>query len=648
MLDIARLVDVPKGGRGDANHFDTLAHFNRMFLPLLRSSPELSSVSIANATGHGWGLLRFDDGRVQCWLVSREMWHDQVLLYEVDHDGTPAMGAWETIDVDLRQRPWYRDAVGLAPGKLSWTDPYTYIKLDKPGITASGGWTHDDVDHVVSWGVVLSNLSDFTRDRSLRVSKRSLTVIMDSQRRVLGVPDVERYNDPELIHTDLLKPVAELPIPVVHAAASESARIRAKTGVEQVTARMADGQAISAIPFEAEGEGWWAAVVPYPLPGSGGLRVAVVIPASDLVGEITELRIGLLISTVVALTAALLFSLFLTRSYSRPLESLAAQSRRIRELDFTAGDDVEANVREVRELADAQAQSLSAVESFSRYVPVDVVRDLVAEGDVARIGGRDAELTLLFSDIADFTRISEGLEPQALADHMAAYFDELINIIQANGGTVDKLVGDAIVAFWGAPRPNADHASAAVAATLTCRERLAELNAAWSGEGKPALATRFGLATGPVVVGNFGGHDRLAYTVLGDKVNLASRLEGLNKVYGSVAMAARSTVEAAGEVFAWRRLDRVAVKGHTKPTWVHELLGERETLDLGVLDRARRYEAAWDRYAAREFATALADLDALLAEAPDTATQRLRARCAALAGRDPGEGWEAVFRPDTK
>jgi hypothetical protein len=107
-------------------------------------------------------------------------------------------------------------------------------------------------------------------------------------------------------------------------------------------------------------------------------------------------------------------------------------------------------------------------------------------------------------------------------------------------------------------------------------------------------------------------------------------------------------VEAAGKVFAWRRLDRVAVKGHTQPTWVYELLGTRDALDADALDRARRYEKAWDDYAAREFGNALGELDALLAEGADTATQRLRTRCIALTTRDPGEGWEAVYRPDSK
>jgi len=636
LLGLEPLVAGPPG-EVTSEQIETLKRLNQLFLPIIKSRSLLSSVNIANDRGEGWGLIRLEDGQIRNWIVARDSWGTATLWFDVDHDGTPAGATWEEREADLRVRPWYQGAAQLRPGKLHWTEPYIFLTAKQPGITASSHWKDGDVTHVIGWDVLLTTLSDFTQHDSSRVSKRSLHVIMDSQRRMIGLPSDPRYRDPEVVRADLLKSVADITIPVVQAAVKEAARIRAATGEE-----------INAIPFDAEGEGWWAAVEPYPLPGSGGLRVAVVVPSSDLVGEITQLRIGLLISTVVALVGALVFALFMTRSYSRPLEALAAQSRRIRELDFSTIEPIAANVREVRELADAQAQSLAAVESFSRYVPVEVVRELVAAGDVARIGGSSTELTLLFSDIADFTRISEGLEPQALADHMATYFDELIDIIQTNGGTVDKLVGDAIVAFWGAPRQNLEHAPGAVAAALACRQRLEELNAAWRDAGAPPLVTRFGLASGMVIVGNFGAPDRLAYTVLGDKVNLASRLEGLNKVYGSQIMAADATVEACGDRFAWRRLDRVAVKGHRHPTWVYELLDEREAIDPVTLERAGCYEAAWDLYAAGDFSGALERLDPLLAAADDTASRRLHARCAALATEPPGPGWEAVYRPDSK
>ena len=641
LIDLAPVV-VGEAGTPDFDRRDAVAYLNRLFLPTLKARPTLDAVQLGNDRGEGWLLLRLPEGGFTNRIVARDAWGPRALWFDTNWDGTPANPRWEELDYDPRKRPWYRTTRvpedGSGSGTLGWTPPYVFQTTRDLGVTASRGWRRDGVTTVVAWDVLLSALSDFTQSDASKVSERSLTLIFDDAGRVLGLPRDPRYRDPDQVVSDLLKPLTELDVPEVHAALEAAAQ----------QPRPAGNEVLDPFAFDALDESWWAAVERHPLPPDSALRVAVLVPASDLVGEISALRVALLISTLVALAAALLFALFLTRSYSRPLEALAAQSRRLRELDFSPGEPVVANVREVRELAETQAQSLAAVESFSRYVPVAVVRELVAEGDVARIGGQNREMTLLFSDIADFTRISEGLEPQALADHMAEYFDELINIIQDNGGTIDKLVGDAIVAFWGAPNVDAEHAAHAVAAALACRERLATLNEAWREAGQPALHTRFGLATGTVTVGNFGARERLAYTVLGDKVNLASRLEGLNKAYGSEVLASEATVTACGEAFAWRRLDRVVVKGHQQPTWIYELLGTREALPEVQFTRARAYEDAWERYADRDFPAALEALDVLLAEADDTAARRLRARCAALVTRPPGEGWEALYRPDSK
>ncbi len=641
LLDIVPVAAVPAGESSYAQR-DAIAYLNRLFLPILKARSALDAVQLGNDRGEGWLLLRLDDGRFRNRIVARDAWGPRALWFDTNWDGTPANPVWEDLDYDPRLRPWYhtpgRAADGTESGELHWTPAYTFATTRELGITASRSWQQDGVTTVVAWDVLLKTLTDFTQSKASTVSDRSLTVIFDDRYRALGLPRDPRYIDPERVAADALKPITELDHPLVHAAL-EAAK---NAGTPP------PGQVRPPFEFEAEGEHWWAAVERHPLPPESAMRIAVLVPTSDLVGHITELRLGLLVSTVFAVLAALVFALFMTRAYSRPLEALAAQSRRLRDLEFGAAEPIEANVREVRELAETQAQSLAAVESFSRYVPVEVVRELLAEGDVARIGGQSRAMTLLFSDIADFTRLSEGLDPQQLADHMAGYFDDLIRLIQAHGGTVDKLVGDAIVAFWGAPHADDAHAEHAVAAALACRERLVERNAAWLTAGRPPLVTRFGLASGTVTVGNFGAPRRLAYTVLGDKVNLASRLEGLNKAYGSDVLAAEGTVNACGDLFAWRRLDRVVVKGHQQPTWVYELLGTTAGIPEARLARARAYESAWDRYAAGRFAEARDALDALLADGPDNAVQRLRARCAALASNPPGAGWEAVYRPDTK
>ena len=401
--------------------------------------------------------------------------------------------------------------------------------------------------------------------------------------------------------------------------------------------------------YESQGETWWAGVTSYPLGQRRELRIGILVPNNDLLEGITQLRIYLLTATLVTLLAALVYSFLLARSYSRPLEALAAQSRRISDLDFQTDAKIEAKLFEFKQLSEAQSQSLAALQSFSRYVPIEIVKELMAKGEVARIGGHTETLTILFSDIAGFTNISEAMSPEALTNHLAGYFQAMIDALQHHGATVDKIVGDAIVAFWGAPTPMPDQADRALKAVLECRDTLETLNQTWRAQGLPELPTRFGLATGPVVVGNMGAPTRLAYTVLGDTVNLASRLEGLNKVYGTGILVDIGTQQAGGDGFAMRHLDRIIVSGKTQATDIFEVLGETGKVPAKKLAAARRYEAAWEKYRAGEFRQAFDALAGFEAEfGPDPAVERLRQMCQDYRRQPPDPDWDGISRMMTK
>jgi adenylate cyclase len=280
---------------------------------------------------------------------------------------------------------------------------------------------------------------------------------------------------------------------------------------------------------------------------------------------------------------------------------------------------------------------------------MEVVKELVRKGEVARIGGRMETLTVLFTDIADFTKISESMTPEALTNHMAEYFQVMIDILHQHSATVDKIVGDAIVAFWGAPTPVPQPADQAIRAVLECRDRFVALNQDWRAKGLPALLTRYGLATGPVVVGNIGARTRLAYTVLGDPVNLASRLEGLNKVYGTTIMVDEATRQACNEPYEWRHLDRIVVAGKTEPSEIYEVLGAVGTVSPKVLAAARHYEAAWEKYRSGEFPQALQGLQDFEPEfGQDAAVQLLRERCEVYGKSPPEAGWDGTSKMTTK
>jgi adenylate cyclase len=213
---------------------------------------------------------------------------------------------------------------------------------------------------------------------------------------------------------------------------------------------------------------------------------------------------------------------------------------------------------------------------FGHYLNPAVVNILVNEPEKAKLGGDRRELTIFFSDIASFTTISEHYHknPEGLVELLNEYLDEMTSIVLKYDGTLDKYEGDALMAFWGAPLPQKDHALRTCYAALDMQKRLAELRPKWKKEGKPELAARCGVNTGIVIVGNMGGKDRFDYTVIGDSVNLASRLEGANKQYQSQIMISDFTFSHVKGKVVTRELDLIQVKGKTEPVKVYELLGK--------------------------------------------------------------------------
>jgi adenylate cyclase len=263
------------------------------------------------------------------------------------------------------------------------------------------------------------------------------------------------------------------------------------------------------------------------------------------------------------------------------------------------------------------------------------------------LGGRLEDLSVLFTDVRGFTSLAETLEPDRLARLLGHYFSAMTAGVHDAHGTVDKYIGDAVMAIWNAPRPCADHPAWACRAALACVVRTRALFASEAWEGLPALVTRFGIHRDRVMVGHFGAPDRFSFTAIGDGVNLAARLEGLNKLYGTTILVSDAIERDARGQFAFRRVDRVAVKGKSIGIEVHELLGEPDT-DPARLAAARSYERALDAYFARDFDRALAGLGELADLADDGPARVLAARCEALRRAPPPPGWDGTFAATEK
>lgn len=292
--------------------------------------------------------------------------------------------------------------------------------------------------------------------------------------------------------------------------------------------------------------------------------------------NVAESQRSLLVIELLLLLFGLLLSGWVARRVAKPLERITEEQRRIQDLRLDGEFELKSPIVEVDSLSRSLGAMRTSLRAFQIYMPAELVRELILRGEDAALGGQERELSILFVDIAGFTSISEELKPEELMLQLSEYLGLLAEIIRAHSGTVDKYLGDGVMAFWGAPVLSDHHASDACRAALECRNRIQELNEDWQAQGKKPFWSRIGIHTGNTLVGNVGSANRMNYTVVGDSVNLASRLEGINKIYQTNIIVSSETQEEAGSEFLFRPLDTVRVKGKQKGVEIFELIDSKE------------------------------------------------------------------------
>lgn len=342
-----------------------------------------------------------------------------------------------------------------------------------------------------------------------------------------------------------------------------------------------------------------------PLPNNSSMpwKILTIVPKSDFLGPI-EFMSWILLGCGILL--CIFFSFVGALFFGHISEQLMAVAYEMKELgNLKISDEVFSRkptfVKEVQIMNTATDRLKIGLSSFAKYVPVDLIHNLIQSGQPAKLGGRKNEMTVLFSDLTKFTELAEQLPPVRLLEILSEYFTEMSLIIQNNKGQVDKFIGDAIMAFWGAPEAYKEHAKSACNTALAMRARLTELGDRWKISNMPFLSQRIGINTGTMIVGNIGSPYRMQYTVIGDAVNLGSRLEGLNKFYGTQILVSEDTAKQAGPEFVFRPLDWVYVKGRVQTSLVYELVGKTDSMPLALRKAIDLYEQALYLYRNREF-----------------------------------------------
>jgi len=361
-----------------------------------------------------------------------------------------------------------------------------------------------------------------------------------------------------------------------------------------------------------------------------GLLLALLLPALTPLWA-TALTIGVL-------TFSVIFNLFVWQlgNLVLPLASSLLLITAVYVLNMSYGFFVES--RGKRQLAGL----------FGQYVPPELVDEMARNPEAISLEGESRELTVLFSDVRGFTTISEGLDPKQLTQLMNEFLTPMTHVIHHSRGTIDKYMGDAIMAFWGAPLADPQHASHAVRAGLEMIAGMTKLQEQFKAKGWPAIKIGVGLNTGEMTVGNMGSEFRMAYTVMGDAVNLGSRLEGLTKNYGVYIIVSEFTKEKAPE-YLYRELDIVRVKGKDEPVMIFEPICELGQEDKSIKDELKLYRETLKLYRAQNWDLAEMQFINLQQMYPERYLYRMYLeRITYYRQNPPGADWDGVFTFQTK
>ena len=287
-------------------------------------------------------------------------------------------------------------------------------------------------------------------------------------------------------------------------------------------------------------------------------------------------------------------------------------------------------------------------ELFGQYVPPELVDKMAQDPEKYSMEGRKENLTVLFSDVRGFTTISESLEPAELAQFINGYLTSMSLVIRNNRGTLDKYIGDAIMAFWGAPVADPEHARQGVITALMMQEELKNLQRDFKARGWPDIKIGIGVNSGDMTVGDMGSQVRRAYTVMGDAVNLGSRLEGITKQYGVGILVGEETRKVVSDVL-FREIDKVRVKGKDEPVTIYEPIGIEGQVEKGRLEEIKLWHAALKLYRAQQWDQAELQMMNLLRLNPDCHLYEIYAgKIVEHRAHPPGENWDGVTKFETK
>lgn len=532
--------------------------FEQFLFETIQDNPDIFMIHYGAANGDFFNINREEKKGLQLVHTVNSKPPFINMRYKLDKQGKIIKKETMTIPYDPRTRPWYQEVVRNK--KPIWTNTYKfYLFGRRPGVAVAAPIydKNNNLKGVTAIALTINHLQKFIKE--LELTKNTMIFVINNESNVIA------FRDPKIpenivgkkLDSDLLKKL-NIPSKIL----DDHFHLKIQSYVYKQQRYFFSYQPI----LNKLGIEPW--------------HILIITPENDVIKPLKNLSKGYVLLTILVLFIGALLVRIVSQKISNPIIQLAEESKKITMFHLKAKSPLKTMIKEISYLDKALSTLRSSLTSFQRYVPHSLVKKLVHTGKIAKVGGQNQTITILFSDIKNFTTISESTSPQKLMTYLSDYFQSMTEAVIQHEGTLDKYIGDAIMAIWNAPSKDVEHAFHACETAKSMQKRLESLNKRHKNEGFPEFNIRIGIHTGEAIVGNVGSEDRLNYTALGDTVNLASRLESISKNYNTQIIVSHATFNQVSEKFHFRFLDEVTVRGKQESIAIYELITNQDIENL--------------------------------------------------------------------
>ena len=581
----------------------------RFCIEMVNSFPQQTMFYVGSEKGEFVGAYSFDesknDGLQKTKIVyfSEKEQKTQLIYNYFDKKGNIVRTEVEKDSskshYDPTIRPWYIGA--KTTEKAYWSDLYIFASGNKPGITASFPVICNNEKHeacgtisaVIGADIEISRISEFLQDQ--KVGKTGVIYIINEKEQLVG------YNN----LVEILKSNKKLSTtkPLQLSGIGEPWLYESFLKYKNLESNKVNENESNYFTYQYQGTAYITSVLNFPEKIGKKWKLFIVVPENDFFGIVKKVNYFTLFVSSIILIFAVFIAILVSRNLSRPIESLTLSTEKIKNFHLDENININSSIKEVQRMVEAVNTMKNGLSSFKKYVPANLVRQLIEAGEVAKIGGKKKNMSIIFTDIVNFTGITQEMPVEDTFPRLSKYFTFLAEIIASNKGTVDKYLGDSIMAFWNAPFHDNRHAYNSCKTALECCKMNEKLKEAKKDYYFPSA---FVVHTGENIVGNIGSDKRMNYTIIGDSVNIASRMINLNKVYDTHILISEDTYNVVEYDFICRPIDIVIVKGSKKPMKLYELL---ELYDPKVftdkIKYCEQFESAFDLYHDKKWDKAL-------------------------------------------